>query len=205
MYKSLVQEAFFETEILRSKFLGFCKAIKNEQEALEFLNELKAKYKDANHICYAYIADDLGNVARFSDDGEPQGTAGIPILEVIKSKNLKHAVIAIVRYFGGIKLGAGGLARAYSKCAVNVIEKSGICIYEKALKINLACGYQQFKILENCVNEINAEILKCVYENNISVLCVLKKEDLENFQNKLNNAFNGKININILEETYYNF
>lgn len=205
MYKSLKQSAVFETEILRSRFLGFCKPIDGEQDALNFLSGLRAEYKDATHVCYAYIADDKGNVIRFSDDGEPQGTAGIPILETIKNKNLRCAVVAVVRYFGGIKLGAGGLVRAYAKCAANAIEKAGVCIYEKALKLGLTCGYQQFKILENCINRFDGEILDRVYENDIKVLFVLKKDDVEDFQQKLKDAFNNEISADIMEETYYNF
>lgn len=205
MYKSLKEAAVLETEILRSKFLSFCRPVKDEDDALKFIEVLRIKYKDATHVCYAYIADDMGNVIRFSDDGEPQGTAGLPILECLKNKNLKCTAIAVVRYFGGIKLGAGGLIRAYSKCAAGVIEKSGICIYEKALKIFLNCGYQQFKILEKNLNSLNAEILERVYDKDIKILCVIKKENLIKFKNSLSDIFNKDADIEILDELYYSF
>lgn len=205
MYNSLKETAVIETEILRSKFLSFSKPVENEEDALKFISLLKTKYKDATHICYAYIADTDGNVIRFSDDGEPQGTAGIPILECVKNKNLKCAVVAVVRYFGGIKLGAGGLARAYGKCAAAVIEKSGICLYEKALKICIDCSYSQFKILENFINSGGGEILECAYENNIKVLCIIKKENLINFQKSICDIFGENTNLKISQEIYYNF
>ena len=205
MYKSLKDFAKFETEILKSKFIGFCAPIKNEEEAVKFLNELSSSYKDATHICYAYIADSIGNVIRFSDDGEPSGTAGLPILDCIKNKNLKCVVVAVVRYFGGIKLGAGGLVRAYSKTCARVIEDAKICIYEDALKICTSCNYQQFKLLERIITKIDAQIIDRKYEDDIKLIIIIKKEKFEEFQRGLSDLFNDEAKLEILENLYYSF
>ena len=106
-----------EKVIEKSRFLTYSTHVESEEEAKAFLAEIRKAHSLATHVCYAYIADKIGNLQRFSDDGEPQGTAGVPILEVLKAKKLFETAVAVVRYFGGIKLGAGGLVRAYSSSA----------------------------------------------------------------------------------------
>ena len=106
-----------EKIIERSRFITYSKHVESEEEARAFLAEVRAEHSLATHVCYAFICDKLGNLCRFSDDGEPQGTAGMPILEVLKNKGLYQTAVAVVRYFGGVKLGAGGLVRAYSSSA----------------------------------------------------------------------------------------
>lgn len=105
-----------EKIIEKSRFLTYSAHVESEADARAFLSEVKALHPLATHCCYAFVADKAGNLQRFSDDGEPQGTAGIPILDVIKNKKLFETAAAVVRYFGGVKLGAGGLVRAYSSC-----------------------------------------------------------------------------------------
>ncbi len=109
-----------ETEIKRSRFITEARRVRSEDELFSELCALRKKYSDATHVCYAAVFDTAGNAARFSDDGEPSGTAGQPILEAIKATGLRETLVAVVRYFGGIKLGAGGLTRAYAGCAAAV-------------------------------------------------------------------------------------
>ena len=116
-YKSVVGEHFAEKTIEKSKFLAYVSHAEGEDAAKAYLGKVRALHPMATHVCYGYIADKVGNLQRFSDDGEPQGTAGMPILGVLKAKELRFATAAVVRYFGGIKLGAGGLTRAYAGCA----------------------------------------------------------------------------------------
>lgn len=110
-------DAVTETVISRSRFITYAYRIEDEDDAAEKLRALRKKHYDATHICYAYVADTSGNLARFSDDGEPAGTAGAPILEVLQNGRYRKSLLAVVRYFGGVKLGAGGLTRAYAGCA----------------------------------------------------------------------------------------
>ena len=123
-YFCVKKETENEMIIERSRFISYVKPCRTEEEARAFIEEKRKAHPFATHNCYAYIVE-MGSVARFSDDGEPQGTAGQPILEVIKSKNLKDTMVVVTRYFGGVKLGAGGLVRAYSQSARDVLDKSG--------------------------------------------------------------------------------
>lgn len=124
-----VKDAFKETVINKSRFLTFVYGDVDASDAARKIAELKKKYYDSTHVCYAYIADETGNEFRFSDDGEPSGTAGIPIYEAIKNGGYKKVLVAVVRYFGGIKLGAGGLVRAYGGCASEALDSAQKKIY----------------------------------------------------------------------------
>ncbi len=115
-----------ETVIEKSRFICTLKKVDGEDDAKAFVSQIKSKYPDATHNCYAYIADEGGFYIKFSDDGEPQGTAGLPMLETLKAKNLKKVAVVVTRYFGGIKLGTGGLARAYSDSVKRAVEIAGI-------------------------------------------------------------------------------
>ena len=114
-------------EVKKSRFFGFCYMVESEDGAKAMINELVSVYSDATHVCYAYVC---GSVMRFSDAGEPSGTAGMPILNAIKARGLDHALVVVVRYFGGVKLGAGGLMRAYRECAVSTLDEAGLAEYE---------------------------------------------------------------------------
>ena len=132
-------EAAFEIE--RSRFIGRAVRVRNEEEAKAFLAELRKKESGATHNCFAYVADRAGNLLRFSDDGEPSGTAGMPILEVIRAKKLVETLVAVTRYFGGIKLGAGGLVRAYSRAASEALEAAEVCLYRDAVHLSFQLDY----------------------------------------------------------------
>ncbi|MBO5215468.1 MAG: YigZ family protein [Clostridia bacterium] len=119
-----VQSYTEQSEIRRSIFIGEVRRVRNEEEFFSELNAIRKKYSDATHVCYGAIFDTLGNCARFSDDGEPGGTAGQPILEALKATSLKETLVAVVRYFGGVKLGAGGLVRAYSSTASSALRNA---------------------------------------------------------------------------------
>lgn len=114
-----------ELVVSRSRFLAFAYRVESEEDVADKLKLLRKTYHDATHVCYAAIWDELGNYSRFSDDGEPGGTAGAPIMEVIKGAGLRKCMVAVVRYFGGVKLGTGGLTRAYSSVSADCIAKSG--------------------------------------------------------------------------------
>ena len=116
-----VESAEYEYVINKSRFLGFCRRVETADEAAEFLSQLRKKFRDATHVCYAFTASDS---SRSSDDGEPSGTAGVPIMESITTAGLDETLVAVVRYFGGVKLGAGGLTRAYSHTAAETLSLS---------------------------------------------------------------------------------
>ena len=129
-----------ELEIKKSRFICDLEKVSSDEEAKAFIKKIKQKYSDARHNCYAYIADSDGAYMKYSDDGEPSGTAGLPMLEVLKGKGLYCVTAVVTRYFGGILLGTGGLARAYSDSVVNALEKSKIVenVLSETLTVNIS-------------------------------------------------------------------
>ncbi len=124
----------------RSEFIGNAVPVETDEEAVAFVNEIKKKYPDARHNVYAYTVAE-NNITRYSDDGEPKGTAGIPVLEVIKKNEIINCAVVVTRYFGGILLGAGGLARAYTKSAADAIAAAEIVTYKDVVKFSVSCSF----------------------------------------------------------------
>lgn len=139
-YFAVKGETQNEIVIEKSRFICSVKRVNGEEDAKAFVSSIKEKYPDATHNCYAYVADENGFYIKFSDDGEPQGTAGMPMLEVLKNKKLFCTAVVVTRYFGGVKLGAGGLVRAYSDCTAKCVEKCGIVenIYSKTVTVDVS-------------------------------------------------------------------
>lgn len=153
MVKQHSESIFIEK---KSKFISYIAPVYTEQEAVEFINSIKKKHYDASHNCSAFIIGDTGNAQRSSDDGEPSGTAGIPILEVLRKESLTNTAVVVTRYFGGIMLGAGGLIRAYTKGCAEAIKTAGI------MKLQ---PYDQYEITidYNMLSKIQHEIVKKEY------------------------------------------
>lgn len=148
LYTTLAGEGHAELIERKSQFLGHAAPVKTEEEALAFIAKIKHEYADATHNVFAYMLE-KNSIARYSDDGEPQGTAGIPVLDVIKKSGFIDAVIVVTRYFGGILLGAGGLVRAYSAAARDAVAAAKIVTYELYAEIKVECTYSDYQKLEN--------------------------------------------------------
>jgi len=164
-YKSVLEFSKTEYVVEKSKFISHVKPVSNEEEALEFIEWIKKEYRKANHNVQIYSIKD--KVQKYSDDGEPSKTAGFPVLEMLKNENITNVVIVITRYFGGIKLGKGGLIRAYTKSAKLGLQESKVINYIEVKKISLTYEYtlhgkiENFVMNEKDVHEINTEF----YEN----------------------------------------
>ena len=130
----------------RSSFLGHVRYVETEDEAKAFVAEMKKKFYDARHNCWCYIIKD--GAVRYSDDGEPQGTAGIPMLEVLKREGVTNVVCVVTRYFGGVLLGTGGLLRAYTKSAKDALDDAGICVVRRWVKAEIMCSYSLLERLK---------------------------------------------------------
>lgn len=158
----------YEYVVSKSRFIGICRRVANDGEAAQVLNEIRRKYRDATHVCHAYVTRES---SRSSDDGEPSGTAGVPILESINSANLSDTLVAVVRYFGGIKLGTGGLGRAYSFTAAHALEAAGrseVCdcdVYKVSLE------YPVYKKTEKRQPQSLYKLLKTEYNNTVDLYC----------------------------------
>jgi len=160
-------------EIKKSKFITLLYSVNNIEEINLILDKTKKIYNDSTHICFAYILD---NIEKCSDDGEPSGTAGIPILNVLKKKNLTNILAIVVRYFGGIKLGASGLVRAYSNSVNDTLKLTNIIELEEGYLVELEFTYDQVKLVDYILNSKN--IINKEYNNNIIYKFYLNKEEL---------------------------
>ncbi len=199
-YFCVKRETENEIIIERSRFISFVKKCETEEEARAFLEEKRKAHPFATHNCYAYVTD-CGKIARFSDDGEPQGTAGQPILEVIKNKKLFNVAVVVTRYFGGIKLGAGGLVRAYSQGAKEVIEKAGLAenVLSKVYEIKLP--YDYYQPLLKYLGKVKNAVISTDFADNVKVKVAAPLSD-ESFADKIIDLTNGKASIQANGEDY---
>lgn len=150
-YSSLYQFGSDEVLIEKSRFIGHGKGVQSEEEAIAFIESVRKEYRDATHNVWAYIIGENKNIQRYSDDGEPSGTAGIPVLEVLKKEDITNAAVVVTRYFGGIKLGAGGLVRAYTKSAVLAVQAARKITKKVFIPLQLTFDYSLLGKLQNDV------------------------------------------------------
>mgnify|MGYP003198925040 FL=1 len=179
--------------IKKSKFITKLYFVTSEIEIKNILDENKNDYKDATHICYAYI---LNNVQRFNDDSEPSGTAGMPILNVLKNNNLNNVLCVVIRYFGGIKLGAGGLIRAYCSSVSEALNKTEIINVVNGKKIELTFSYDDIKKVNHILNDIN--IVDKQFDENVKYIIIVKEKNVNSLINQLTELCNIKIKENTL-------
>jgi uncharacterized YigZ family protein len=179
--------------IKKSKFITKLYFVTSEIEIKNILDENKTEYKDATHICYAYI---LNNVERFNDDSEPSGTAGMPILNVLKNNNLNNVLCVVIRYFGGIKLGAGGLIRAYCSSVSEALNKTEIINVVNGKKIELTFSYDDIKKVNHILNDIN--IVDKQFDENVKYIIIVKEKNVNSLINQLTELCNIKIKENTL-------
>ena len=192
-YLSVKRNIIDETVIEKSRFICTLKKVDGEDEAKAFVLSVKQKYPDATHNCYAYIADEGGFYVKFSDDGEPQGTAGLPMLETLKSKNLKRVAVVVTRYFGGIKLGTGGLARAYSGCVAKAIDLAGISKNVLSSVLKTQVSYSLYpKILKLLETEKSIKIADEYLDNGVAVTFAVPVENKDDIANKITDYSSGK-------------
>ncbi len=175
------EECTYEFEEKKSIFIASVFVVTSKEQAQERVDELKQKYYDATHNCYAYVLRD-GAYRKFSDDGEPSGTAGMPILNVIERLSLCNTLVVVTRYFGGIKLGAGGLVRAYSTAAADVLTKAGKSIYVKGSKGIIDVDYDNLGLVERYLNSNGVTINDKTFGNGVTISVTTNKpwEEIEN-------------------------
>jgi len=193
-FLSLAGECRTEKVIEKSRFITTSAHVV-EGEAAEFVARIRSEFKDATHNCYAYIADEKGNLLRFSDDGEPQGTAGMPMLEVLKNSSLKQVAAVVTRYFGGIKLGAGGLLRAYSGCVKENLSAAKIVEYLPCTIIELTVDYPLADTALRFLNARECTQLNVSYADKVIFSVAVKLEGEAEFVASLKNALCGRLNI----------
>ncbi len=175
----------------KSRFIGSCRPVQTEKEALDFIAEMRSKYWDATHNVYAYILRENG-IQRFSDDGEPQGTAGIPVIDTLKKAGVVDAAVVATRYFGGILLGGGGLIRAYSHTASIALAAAQKVVMRECLLLSAVCGYSAYGRVQGIVPECGGVVDGTEFLEDVTLRFHLDPGSLPNLEKRLADATGGK-------------
>ncbi|WP_431804157.1 YigZ family protein [Halobacillus andaensis] len=194
-YTTVKYQGTHEINIQKSRFIGYVQRCETEEEAQEFIQSIKRKHPDATHNCSAYMIGEHNLIQKANDDGEPSGTAGIPMLEVLKRMDIKDTAVVVTRYFGGIKLGGGGLIRAYSSAASEAIQATGIIIRELVQEVTVSADYSLLGKLENELRNSKYSIKKVHYLEKVEIEVYVKKNEVEEFDNWVTNLTNGQSSI----------
>ena len=175
----------------RSRFLGYVSHVESEEDARGFIEEIKKKNYDARHNCWCYII--RGGAERYSDDGEPQGTAGIPMLEVFRKEGVCNAVCVVTRYFGGVLLGAGGLLRAYTRAAKDALDNAGISVVRRQLEFSLSCSYSSAERLKAYIPSAGGTVCSTDYGENVDILVSVPEQLQESFPAQIFDFTSGAV------------
>lgn len=199
--KAFASDTFTEK---KSEFIGYIAPVTTNEEAVNFIEKIRSEHRKATHNVYAYILRE-GNTSRYSDDGEPQGTAGVPVLDVLKKEGLTDVCCVVTRYFGGILLGGGGLVRAYShsaKIAVDAAEKMIMCA---AYPVKITVDYDLYGKISYILPEFEVKITDTDFGTDVTVSLLVKKAFAEKLKLKLTDITNGRLNFVQGEEIFGNF
>lgn len=200
-YITVHHRSKFEFEDRKSVFIGEVLPVSTEAEALSFLESVKKKYPDARHHVYAYVLRDNA-IMRFSDDGEPQGTAGMPILDIIRKKGLTDIAIVVTRYFGGTLLGTGGLVHAYSASALGAIEAAEVITYDLYTEVAFKVSYSDYQKLAVLFSEFEFRVEDTSFLADVEIIGRVVKTRLEDFEKKLTETTSGRAKLEILGEKF---
>lgn len=201
-YYTIAENGEYEIEIRGSRFICSLERVEDEAEAKAFVQRIKKEHWKATHNCSAYLIGDRDEIQRAHDDGEPSGTAGVPMLEVLKKNELKYVAAVVTRYFGGTKLGAGGLIRAYSKSVSTALKEIGLV--ERAIQIPIDCtvSYSASGKLENHLLQSPYTLITTTYTDQVAFTVGVPSDAVESFQSELIDLMNGKITFEIGEAQY---
>ena len=200
-YITVKNPSHFEYEDRKSVFIGQAMPVSTEAEAIAFIDSVKKRYPDARHHVYAYVLRE-NSVMRFTDDHEPQGTAGMPVLDIIRKNSCTDVVIVVTRYFGGTLLGTGGLVRAYTSAAVGALEAAEIIRYDIYSSIELAVSYSDYGRITSILSDLGFRIESTLYDTGIKIDGSIIKTRLDDLKNALVEATAGRIEIEIIGEEF---
>ena len=201
-YKTLMKDAHDEFIVNKSRFIGYGRPCESEAEALQFLSEIRARHKDATHNCYAYIIGPNMGVMRYSDDGEPGGTAGMPIIEVMKARGVTNCAVVVTRYFGGVLLGAGGLVRAYSQGAAAAINACGVGVMHPTARYLMEISYPMLNRMDYFLKDQLVQIEDKAFTDVITYTLIVRCADEAAFLKKLTDTSEGTVEPLRYEELY---
>ena len=201
-YKTLMKRGCDEFIVNKSRFIGYGAPAETEEEALAFLAEIRKKHADATHNCYAYIIGRNMGVMRYSDDGEPGGTAGMPIIEVMKNRGVVNACVVVTRYFGGVLLGAGGLVRAYTQGAVTAIDACGIGVMHPTARYMMDVSYPMLSRVEYFLKSAPVIVEDKDFSDVITLTLLVKCADEDKLIVDLTQLSEGRLEPMRFDETY---
>lgn len=194
-YRTIKEDGQVQEEIKKSRFICHAKRVYSEEEARDFITAIKKEHYKATHNCSAFIVGERSEIKRTSDDGEPSGTAGIPMLGVLENHNLTNVCVVVTRYFGGIKLGAGGLIRAYAGSVALAVKEIGIIEIKEQAGIQIHMTYAQYQEYGNFLKEHNLIELETNFTDQVDTMVFIDKEKKDSIKADLIEFFNGKVTL----------
>lgn len=194
-FRTIKEDGQVLEEIKKSRFICHAKRVYSEEEARDFITAIKKEHYKATHNCSAFIIGEHSEIKRTSDDGEPSGTAGVPMLGVLENHNLTNVCVVVTRYFGGIKLGAGGLIRAYAGSVALAVKEIGIIEIKEQAGIAIQMSYAQYQEYSNFLKEYNLMELDTNFTDQVDTMIYVDKEEKENIKAALVEFFNGKVTL----------
>lgn len=203
-YKTIARRCEARFIEKKSEFIGYLCPVQTEEQAVAFIEEIRAMHRKATHNCYAYILRE-NNTARHSDDGEPGGTAGVPIYEVLRREGLTDVCCVVTRYFGGILLGAGGLVRAYTKGAKDAVDAAQIKCMAAAVKLLVTVDYGLYGRLAQIFAEHDARVADEKFADNVQITLHIREESAKALTDKLVDSCNGNIKVEEIEKLSFDF
>ena len=203
-YKTIADRCEARFVEKKSEFIGYLSPVSTEDEATAFINEIRAMHRKATHNCYAYILRE-NSTARHSDDGEPSGTAGVPIYEVLRKEELCDVACVVTRYFGGIMLGAGGLVRAYTRGAKDAVNAAKIKVMAMAARVEIEVDYALYGRLPQIFSEFDTRTEREDFADTVKLTVFVRDELADKLTEKLTDSCNGKITVSVAQKTWYDF
>lgn len=203
-YKTIARRCEARFIEKKSEFIGYLCPVQTEEQAIAFIEEIRAMHRKATHNCYAYILRE-NNAARHSDDGEPGGTAGVPIYEVLRKEGLTDVCCVVTRYFGGVLLGAGGLVRAYTKGAKDAVDAAQIKCMAEAVKLAVTVDYGLYGRLAQVFADFDARVEDERFADNVRILLHIRAENSQKLTDKLVDVCNGAVSVEEIEKLNFDF
>lgn len=194
-FRTIKEDGQVQEEIKKSRFICHAKRVYSEEGARDFITAIKKEHYKATHNCSAFIIGERSEIKRTSDDGEPSGTAGVPMLGVLENHNLTNVCVVVTRYFGGIKLGAGGLIRAYAGSVALAVKEIGIIEIKEQVGIAIQMSYTQYQEYNNFLKEHTLMELDTNFTDQVDTMIYVDKEEKENIKAALVEFFNGKVTL----------
>ena len=201
-YITVPEQASDEIVIQKSRFIGYACPCSSEEEAIQFIRTIREMHREARHHCFAYIIGTNSGIIRYSDDGEPNGTAGLPILNVLKNEKIVNCCVVVVRYFGGVLLGTGGLSRAYSQGCKIALDAAGLVQMELSSETRCLVSYSLWNTVQFVLQKMNVKVHDVIYHDKVEFLLDTRTKDFENTVRILTDKTDGKISFGESEKKY---